>query len=523
MKLTPVGKFVLFIIIAGIAFGGYRLWHQGQTGGSPFSLFSANKQELGGDQGILGRPLRVGVVTWPGYGGGITANNGFKPNRECIYWKNSKLLVEFMLMEDVDARAKAFARGGSDGVDIVWSTVDFWANELPGFVKNGVKARTIMQVDWSRGGDALVVDSSINRVEDLVGKRISLALFTPSHWLLEYSLENSSLDDSQQAQIVKNLVGKNASPDAREDFVAGKVDAAVVWEPDVSECLKKRPGAKILVSSKTAANLIADVMVAREDFITQHPDVISAFVQGWLDGTVEANRNPQHTAQLLMENEPLYKDLGEQATSEQLNTVKWADLADNTKMFGLDGSEPLFDRIFKQASQAWIKRGYISNAIAPGDAKDTTFIKEAYAAASKSVPITATKEEFKFPPKAPAVKMNQQPLMTKPVKLYFSTGSAQLDDNAHEVLDQVALTAQTYSNAYIRVEGNTDNQGNAAKNVTLSQARAQAVVHYLVSSYSFNPARFIAKGNGPNKPVASNSNNNGRAKNRRTDIMIVPK
>src|SRR5579872_3765833 len=124
--------------------------------------------------------------------------------------------------------------------------------------ENDTKARAIMQVDWSRGGDAMVADRSITKIEDLYGKKISLALFTPSHWLLEYSLQNSSLDDAKQAQIVKSLVGKNASPDARADFVAGKVDAAVVWEPDVEEALSKRKGSHILVSSKEANKLIAD-------------------------------------------------------------------------------------------------------------------------------------------------------------------------------------------------------------------------------------------------------------------------
>jgi len=78
--------------------------------------------------GLLGRPLRVGIVTWPGYAGGIVANNGFKPNQDSIYFRQHNLCVEFMLMEDVEARKKAFAQGGKDGVDIVWSTVDFWAN-----------------------------------------------------------------------------------------------------------------------------------------------------------------------------------------------------------------------------------------------------------------------------------------------------------------------------------------------------------------------------------------------------------
>src|SRR5882672_7454754 len=202
------------------------------------------------DGSKLGRPLRVGVVTWPGYAGGIVANNGFKANKDCIYWTKYNQTVEFLLMEDVDLRNKQFAKGGDDGVDIVWSTVDFWANELPGFVKDGVKARAIMQVDWSRGGDAMVADASIQRIEDLKGKKVSLALFTPSHWLLESSLENSSLDEGEQTEIIKNLVGKNASPDARADFVAGRVPAAVVWEPDVAEALNKRPGSHVVVSTE---------------------------------------------------------------------------------------------------------------------------------------------------------------------------------------------------------------------------------------------------------------------------------
>lgn len=539
MRLKGPGKIVLLLLVIGLAIGGWRLWQQMQTkpgttvttgdsSGSSSENNSGTSPSTGGDtsggsEGLLGRPLRVGVVTWPGYVGGIVANNGFKPNKQCIYWNNHKLQVEFLLMEDVDARAKAFARGGKDGVDIVWSTVDFWANELPGFVKNGVKAKAIMQVDWSRGGDAIVADNSIQRIEDLKGKKISLALFTPSHWLLEYSLQNSSLDESEQEKIVKSLVGKNASPDARTDFVAGKVDAAVVWEPDVTDALQKRPNSRILVSTKTAANLIADLMVAREDFIRQHPDVIKAFIAGWFDGTAEANRNPDKAVQVLMENEPLYKELGADTTREQLSVVRWADLSDNTKMFGLDGSEPLFDRLFHQAGQSWVRRGYITSVVTPTVAKETSFLKELYSVIPKEVRPAAPKEEFKFPAKAPAAKQSEKPIFTRPVNIYFASGSGELDDNARQLLDNVALTIQAYSNAYIRVEGNTDSTGNATTNVALSTKRSEAVVNYLVRRYGFNRARFIAKGNGPAKPVASNATEAGRKRNRRTDIVVVPK
>src|SRR5439155_27111572 len=138
----------------------------------------------------------------------------------------------------------------------------------------------VMQGDWSRGGDAIVVDKNIGSIEDLKGKKISLALFTPSHWLLEYSLEHSHLSDAEQDEIVKNIVGKNASPDARQDFVAEKVDAAVVWEPDVTQALKRR-GSHIPKSSIEFPDIIADILLAPEEFIKQHPEVIQAFILGW--------------------------------------------------------------------------------------------------------------------------------------------------------------------------------------------------------------------------------------------------
>ena len=467
------------------------------------------------DASLLGRPLRVGVVSWPGYAGGIMANNGFKPNTECIYFKNHKQTVEFLLLEDPAQRSQAFAKTGEGGVDIVWSTVDYWANELPGFINNGVKARAIMQVDWSRGGDAIVADESIKSIEDLKGKKISLVKYTPSHWLLEYHLENSGLSDYDQKQIIDNLVGKDATLDARQAFKDKQVDATVVWEPDVTLALE-RPGSHKLVSTETANNLIADVMVAREDFIKDHPDVIKAFIEGWLDGTAEANRNPDKVVQLLMDNEPLYGDMKDsKKVKDSLRTVKYADLADNTKMFGLDGGKPLFDQLFATAGAAWVRRGYITSQTPPEQAKDASFLKEIYAIS----PVPRVTE-----PTLPVPPVDKTGgTSSKPVDILFPSGQSALTTEAKQVIDNnVALLAETNSNAYIKVSGNTDNTGSRAGNIALSKARAEEVVKYLVDHYQFNRNRFIVVGNGPDKPRASNDTNEGKAKNRRTDVEVIP-
>ena len=344
------------------------LW-QGFTYGSRLEAATA--------ENALNRPLKVGIVSWPGYAGGIAANKGFRPNQNSVYWAKYHQQLEFVLAEDTDVRAKAFARGD---FDIVWTTVDFWANELPGFLQGGVPAKVIMQVDWSRGGDAIVVDQSITRIEDLKGRRIALAWLTPSQWLLENALARSKLSEDEVAELMKTVAGKDSVGDARIDFVSGKVDAAVVWEPDITAALRERPGSHLLLTSKADGfdHLLADCMVAREDFITKNPEAIRAFVNGWLDGTQVANNDHPLVVRLLMENEPMYRDLGEEQTRAGLATVKWADLNDNIEMFGLDGRKAVFDKLFSEAGKLWQKRGIIKKAVAPGEAVDLRFLKEIY-------------------------------------------------------------------------------------------------------------------------------------------------
>jgi len=130
------------------------------------------------------------------------------------------------------------------------------------------------------------------------------------------------------------------------------------------------------------------------------------------------------------------------------------------------------------------------------------------------------------PPKPPVAPPSPEiagkpAIMTRPANIYFTTGSATIDPNAEQLLDQVALLGQTYSNAYLRIEGNTDSRGDLQRNLALSEARAKAVVGYLVDHYGFPKSRFIPKGNGPNNPIGSNETEAGRAKNRRTEIHVI--
>ena len=112
-------------------------------------------------------------------------------------------------------------------------------------------------------------------------------------------------------------------------------------------------------------------------------------------------------------------------------------------------------------------------------------------------------------------------LLTKSVSIYFGSGLFAVDPNARKVLDGFAQTLGVFQNAYVQVEGNTDNVGARPANVTLSKQRAEAVVSYLVERHRLDRGRFVAVGNGPDRPVADNRTAEGRELNRRTDFKII--
>ncbi|MCR9182460.1 MAG: OmpA family protein [Flavobacteriaceae bacterium] len=112
-------------------------------------------------------------------------------------------------------------------------------------------------------------------------------------------------------------------------------------------------------------------------------------------------------------------------------------------------------------------------------------------------------------------------------KLLFSSGSYNLTSRAKEVLGKVALVVKNKPDFEFLVEGHTDNvpisRPGIQDNWDLSVLRATAVVRTLQNDFGVDPARMTAGGRGEYVPVASNATADGKAKNRRTRIVVLPK
>src|SRR5947209_4887276 len=105
--------------------------------------------------------------------------------------------------------------------------------------------------------------------------------------------------------------------------------------------------------------------------------------------------------------------------------------------------------------------------------------------------------------------------------IHFETGKATILPDSETVLSEIAKMLQQNADVKVSVEGHTDNVGSAASNQALSEKRAQAVVAWL-TSHGIAASRLAAKGWGSSKPVEDNTTEDGRAKNRRVELVKVP-
>jgi chemotaxis protein MotB len=111
--------------------------------------------------------------------------------------------------------------------------------------------------------------------------------------------------------------------------------------------------------------------------------------------------------------------------------------------------------------------------------------------------------------------------------LLFPSGSAVVNPKGKEALSKLAAVLNTNQDINVDVEGHTDSvkihNKMFADNWQLSTARAVSIAHVLTDEYSVNPGRLIASGRSQYDPVADNGTADGRAKNRRTEIILEPK
>ena len=105
--------------------------------------------------------------------------------------------------------------------------------------------------------------------------------------------------------------------------------------------------------------------------------------------------------------------------------------------------------------------------------------------------------------------------------IYFDTDKSAIKPESTPTLEEVASLLKIDGGLKLEVSGHTDNTGEKAHNLKLSEDRAQAVVKALTASYGIDGKRLVAKGYGDTRPVAPNTNDDNKAKNRRVELRKI--
>jgi len=480
------------------------------------------------------RTVRMAINVWAGWAPLIYANEGFQPGK---LWKDANgkpFKVELVLIDDPVAMRDAFAAGN---VHAGWATVDMLPLLVEGLRKDSrVMPRVFQQVDWSNGGDGIVVRDTVATTSALRGKTVVLAQNSPSHFFILNSLINAGV---QPSEVEFKFVG-DAFQAAAAFNADRRIAGCVSWSPDIYN-LEKVKGNKLLVTTATANKLIADVWFARADFAKDHPDLVEGIVRGILDAMIELKDQParQKAAGWMAKGYgvPDADALG------MLGDAHWTNYAENGEFFLNQNNPTNFERTYDNAFALYRRIGAVGANKVPFDQlADFSILKKLAA-----VPRYASQRdeyEVRFAPmSAGAIQAESSEILTKTVVVHFFPNSWELrkkvvanvdgkdreqlyDPNVDFVLEEIGKLAGQFGAARIVIEGHTDAsmQGRVPPSLVqeLSSNRANAVKEGLLQKFpKLQPNQFATAGLGWERP-ADPADPLNHAKNRRVEVKVYP-
>ena len=524
-KLTPLAKGLITVTILSVT--AAAAWQLGLKGlfsgdsssegteasgsqGGGFFGGGAPSGPLGGD----GNPLKVSIVSFHGYAPALVANGGLTTQSGSTF-DELGVNVEFVIQDDIPTLSTIYESGTAH---CAWRTSDFWAQEHPNLRNAGMDARAVMVVDNTQGADAVIArDPALQRVEDLAGRKVALLQFTPSHGMVIDAIDNSSLSARKKQSVKQVYINVDeGTAGVRAALEAGNVDAAALWDPDLSLALKNVPGAHVVYSTKTATNLIYDVIVCDAEVLDDPANdaAIGKFVEGWMAGVTAAEASPDSAVTALVENEEFFallaKDEGRDFVRGLFDNLVWTGLEDNARILGMAGGTNHYERVYKRFDVIYRAAGALANpnapVIDPSESFEYKYIRSLLEKDAKAQS-EATKPEFTFSEAERGERTQVDAVVTRPVTVNFATGSAELTKRAERTIDEEMVPMiENHGSAYFQVTGNTDSTGSRSANLALSQRRADTVTNYLVAQWEFPRERFKVVGNGPDQPLCDESN-----------------
>jgi NitT/TauT family transport system substrate-binding protein len=413
-----------------------------------------------------------------------------------------------------------------------WGTLDMVPLFLEGLRKDSrVMPRIYQQVDWSNGGDGIVVRDTIKTMADLRGKTVVLAQNSPSHFFILNALINAGVQPAEVEFKFTQDAFQAAAAFNADKSLAG----CVSWAPDIYN-LEKVRGNKLLVTTATANKLIADIWFARADFAKDNPEVVEGLVRGIFDAMqdLKAQENKQKVAKLMAAG----YSIPESDALGMLGDAHSTNYAENRDFFLNQNNPTNFERTYNTAFLLYKAIRSVDAKIAFDQLVDFSVIKKL--GSDPKFAEQKNEYEFKFTPTT-ALEVNvESAVLTKTVTINFfpnsydlslkvpaknGSGEVPYDPKVDDTIEEIAKLAGQFGAARIQISGHTDAsmRGVADDSLVreLSTRRANSVKEALVNKFKMNPNQFVVAGFGWDKPADPQDPDN-HAKNRRVEIKVVP-
>lgn len=217
---------------------------------------------LGAGPATAKEPLKIGYSDWPGY-------TSWEIGKVKGIFKKNNVDVELVWFPVYTDSLTAVNTGKLDGNLQTWS-------DLMAPLAEGIDLKVVQVIDNSFGNDAIVAKPGIESVKDLKGKTVGTELATVDHFMLLKALAMNGMTE-KDIKYVNLTVG-----DAAAAFIAGKIDAAAIWQPWIAQIQREGKG-KVIFSSADIPGLVPDIVVLHKKVIDERPEDVQAIVKSYFE------------------------------------------------------------------------------------------------------------------------------------------------------------------------------------------------------------------------------------------------
>jgi len=522
---------------------------------------------------MVGGEIRAGVMGWNAQSGVLFANGGVTTTKGSFMEQNGvklRLITQNNCTEQgtqLYAFIEDYAKGNLNSQK-GYQMIAWMGDGVPGLltglnetIKKNLGEEYMVKVFTANGAsfgeDKFLGRPAAKRDPQALRGSLVVGVILDGDWniAMKYCSDNQipvNNDPTTYDPNAVNWMGVDDYLKASEIYIAGQrekrpivingkrvgrdttvvVDGVVTWTPGDVTAVQQKGGLVNLASTKDYGAQMPNAWLASNKWLQDNRKKVEGFI---LAAGLGGDQVKSHSRALTYATEiasELYGDLSAQDWEKYFKGFSYTDaqgnivelggsrvfnLADNAVYFGLNGGVNKYEAVYTTfgdiAVASYPER--LPSYAPVNEVLDLSYLTAVYTRNKNNAQMTVASEPI----------FKQGDTMTslvssKAVSIEFELGSARISPVSTQTLEKITRDLVVAENLLVSINGHTDNTGSEDGNITLSQARANAVRDWLISKDPSFKNKITTNGFGQDQPIASNATAAGRAKNRRVEIKL---